>query len=703
MYRASVTGDEVAHLPAGYTYVKTGDFRLNMQHPPLIKILAGIPLLGLQLKPVAGSPGWSGAQEGVFGRDFLVNNRRPLREIVFLGRLPMVGIGLLMGAVLFLWASELWGYWPGVFVLFLYAFSPNVLAHMPLVHTDVGVSCFTVLTLHALWKYSRGAELRYALVCGTCLGLALLAKYSGAVTALLVLVLFGAILLEGRRAGVSGCQYTPAKTPQLGAVMISLPLVTVLAALLVTFGFGFPYGLANYYQGFTLIHADANPHWAGFLWGQYSKDGFWYYYVLAQLWKTPLPALLFFLVALFVARKDEKTSRLDWWFILLPILAFHAAGMWQRASIGVRHVLPVFPFVFLACGATASWVGSRRAAYKVVFAGLCTWYLLSTVRMYPHFIPYFNELAGGPDNGIFYLDDSNIEWGQDYYGIKEYLDRHQVAEARLLAFEPIAREHYGIQADPILLRDAVWPQPDVTYFAGASYLQRNSLFNDRPGVRFHWLERYQPVDKIGWSIFVYRFSTDPADEGRAGVFYIPREKWYADAEESLREILSRSAGFDYAERILSDVHFDRANWVFERGERERALLDYVAAVRLTPLDLRYRAGFRKAVISLAETVPVDPAVPASQYYEQAFPHGGGEEGTGKSILALLKCQRKDPNHLGASFNLGQLYARLGFLDLAESAWKRSLAIRPGYVPALRSLEHAERLKAHRRAQSTGDE
>src|SRR5688572_7129031 len=109
---SSVTGDEVAHLGAGYTYVRTGDFRLNPQHPPLMKALAGAPLLLLDLRPVEDIPGWAETEEWGFGRLFLTQNLEPMRRILLYARLPMVAVGVLLGAVLFLWAREMWGYGP---------------------------------------------------------------------------------------------------------------------------------------------------------------------------------------------------------------------------------------------------------------------------------------------------------------------------------------------------------------------------------------------------------------------------------------------------------------------------------------------------------------------------------------------------------------------------------------------------------------
>ena len=673
----SITGDEVAHLPAGYTYVKTGDFRLNPQHPPLIKALAGLPLLALDLKPVEDVPGWSKTKEWVFGRNFIFENRVPQREIVFLGRLPMVGVGLLGGLVLFLWARRLWGHWPGVFVLFLYVFCPNMLGHAPLVTTDVGVAVFSVMTMWQLWLFGRTGGLRHAIGCGFALGLTLLAKYSGVVTAGVVATLLVAMVLgnvERKRVALAGL------------------LIAAIPLLMITVGFGFPYGLANYHHGFTIIHADANPYWEAFLWGQYSKTGFHSYYVLAQLWKTPIPVLILFAIALLLIDFGDRTALFGWACILLPIAAFHFAAMVRPASIGLRHVLPAFPFIFLACGAVAARMATQPRWRQAAFAALGVWYLVGTVRAYPYFIPYFNELAGGPGGGARYLDDSNIEWGQDFWRLKHYVDTVGAAETRVTAFRPVKLRYYGIDSPSLGFRDVVWPQDGLTYVVGASTLNRNSLYNKFPGVRFHWLERYEPIDTIGWSLYVYRFSTDPNDAGKPGVFYIPRNRWYADAIGSLREILQRSPQFTPARDVLAEVYASRAQWLARQGDADGALLDAASALLLGPQVAAYRSAFRETVETMGGQVAIDEGTPASVYYEEAFALGDQQK-TGESLLAFLKCRKRDPHHLGATFNLGQLYARLGLIGLAEAEWKRSLEIEPGYAPALTSLAQARRLKA----------
>lgn len=673
MARLSITGDEVSHLPAGYSYVTTGDFRLNPQHPPLIKALAGLPLLALDLRPADEVRGWKRAREWAFGRNFLVRNRQPLERIVFWGRVPMVMVGVLLGAGLFAWARRLWGYWPAVFVLYLYVLCPNLLAHAPIVHTDVGVACFTVLTLHALWRWAGSGRLRDAAACGVALGLTLLSKYSGLVTVALVAMLFGAALVT-RRARLA------ADRRAVASAALAIGLIPVL---MIAVGFGFPHGLERYAHGVSLIHADANPQWQAFLWGEYSATGFWDYYLLAQLWKTPLPTLLCFAGALLLIGRDRRATGLDWAFVLLPIAAFHAAGMWQRSSIGVRHVLPAFPFIMLACGATALWVAAHGGRARAVLAVLCLWLAVGTLRMWPHFLPYFNELAGGPARGAFYLDDSNIEWGQALSAVGDYLAAHPEPPARLLAFTPLAPRRFGIHAGRMTLRDVVWPQPGVTYLVGASTLRRGLLFKDLPSVRFDWLERYRPLDQIGWSIDVFRFSTDPADRDRADVIYVPRERSYEDAIGVLTPLLARAPDFASARDTLSAVYGDRARWAESRGDVDGALRDHFAAAAVASQTPQYKADFRDAVLRLGDRVTLGDATIDDDFQRASV--ACRTEVEADCLLALLRCVRKSPQHLRACLNLGSVYATAGYPGLAEREWERCLRVDPAFTPARDNL------------------
>jgi hypothetical protein len=198
---------------------------------------------------------------------------------------------------------------------------------------------------------------------------------------------------------------------------------------------------------------------------------------------------------------------------------------------------------------------------------LCSWTILKTISIFPDFLPYFNEIAGGPDKGIHYLDDSNIDWGQDLYKLKRYIEKNDPGNVVMYPFSSVDPGFYGISYEKIEIRDIYWPRTDCTYFISAEYLQRNSISRRFRGLRFHWLEKYKPVDKIGWSIFVYRFSTDPAMKNSGRVFYLIKIKWYNDAINAFSRILERWPEFSDAGIFLKEALSEKERWL-NRGTPE---------------------------------------------------------------------------------------------------------------------------------------
>lgn len=154
MWQRSLAYDEVAYIPAGYSYVVTGDFRLNHEQPPLMKLLAGVAILPLHPHLPVESESWRAAGEGhlntqwEFGNEFLRGAGADLQRLVLLARLPVVLVTMLLGVGVFLLARDLYGPWAGVLAAALFAFDPNILAHGRLSATDLGLTCFV---LWAVW------------------------------------------------------------------------------------------------------------------------------------------------------------------------------------------------------------------------------------------------------------------------------------------------------------------------------------------------------------------------------------------------------------------------------------------------------------------------------------------------------------------------------------------------------------------------
>lgn len=190
----SMTFDEKAHIPAAYSYVRYGDMRLNPEHPPLLKDLAGLPLLFLQPAfPLASKEWQSGVNEQWAVGDMFVNCTRPdvacndADTILFWSRIPITLIGVALGIVLFLWTRELAGTLAGLFAVTLYAFDPNIIAHNHYVTTDIGIAAFLFFAFYSFIRFLKNPSFKNILLAGIFLGLAELTKFS----AVLLFPIFG--------------------------------------------------------------------------------------------------------------------------------------------------------------------------------------------------------------------------------------------------------------------------------------------------------------------------------------------------------------------------------------------------------------------------------------------------------------------------------------------------------------------------------
>ena len=173
---------------------------------------------------------------------------------------------------------------------------------------------------------------------------------------------------------------------------------------------------------------------AAYLLGQISQDGFWSYFPIAFAVKTPLPTLLLLVAATGMWLLKRRRISVDYW-LLLPALIYFSLAVLSRFNIGIRHILPIYPFLFVLLGGVTQQLwqdGSRGMRAGLLVLGL--WYLGASLSIYPRYLAYFNELAGGPKNGHKVLLDSNLDWGQDLKGLKHWMDSNKVQRIQMLYF-----------------------------------------------------------------------------------------------------------------------------------------------------------------------------------------------------------------------------------------------------------------------------
>lgn len=486
MSKESATNDELVHIAAGYSYLATGDFRANPEHPPLIKELSAVPLLFLKPAFNASDYYWinmNDRNKWQWGHDFFFKYNSNADQLLFWARIPMVAIALLLGIYVFLWARDLFGEKAGLFALFLYSFSPDILAHARIVHTDLGVAAFLFISSYYLWRFFNKANKINLVLTGIFFGLALAAKF----TALYFIPVYGLLFA----VFIFNKQLT--KKESLNRLLnyaILLAVILFISVLILVLAYFFQ--LAAYPRGLAHVALHSTLGHESYLFGMRSFTGFWYYFFVAFFLKTPIPTMIFILLALFYVRRKDYYNES---FIIIPVLVFFFISLFNKINIGARHILVVYPFLFV--------FASRLISIKKllgVIAALSLWYLVSSLLIYPHYLAYFNEFAGGPDNGYKYLIDSNIDWGQDLKGLKEYLVKNNINEWIYLGY-------FG--KDSPEYRQINYEQLPCYPVKGTVAISVNLLqgLDEEQELCSSWLRDYEPIDKIGYSIFIYNITS----------------------------------------------------------------------------------------------------------------------------------------------------------------------------------------------------
>lgn len=497
--RKSITVDEVAHIPAGYSYLRTGEVVLNPMHPPLLKELAAVPLLLLHLRMPVGREeirtlGRDPVYQREFGQRFLLENG--VERVVFWARLPMVltaaGLAILVGR----WSAELWGRAGALLSLGLFVFDPTVTAHAPLVTTDVGFACFAVLFFRALRAYAAAPGARRLLWTATTLGLAMGAKFSGAILPLLAFV----CLLADRPEAPWTWRERVVRAG-LSTFALSGLAYGVLWALYV-----FPPDPLFYLRGLGTIGADLDPSYRYFLAGEFRAEGWKTYLLVAWLLKTPLPSLLLLAMAGAATLAGRRAPGREEWYLLAPALAFFVGYSLAGTNLGIRHLVPALPFLYVWAGRCGPWLLEGPRALRWVLAALVVWLVAEFAAISPDHLSYLNELAGGSRRGPEWLDDSNVDWGQGLIQLRHYLEQSDLGNFRLCYFGSFDPQAYGVRASgAVSLQELASGRPPGNLVLSAHCVARarallRQQHGEGPG---NWLAREAPAAIVGHAYYVY--------------------------------------------------------------------------------------------------------------------------------------------------------------------------------------------------------
>lgn len=494
----SSTWDETSYLGLGKYILQhhKWDVSSSILHPPLSYYVHDLPLLFFETDESIWKPDPSrvndieylGASATFRGREQLSSAANLGDRMLNWSRFMMVLTAMLLGWFVYKWSYSLYGKWSAMLAIVLYSFCPNILANARLITPDITLATFTFLSVYGFWRLLRSGRLADAIWGGICFGLALLSKYSS----LLLLPVFLALILiwviKHKRLNLYHCSLYAA----IGVTVLFL---------------GYGMDLHPYFQGIAYQQKHAAEGHPTFLMGTCSMTGWWSYYTLAFLVKTPIVTMVLILMAwVLYLRKIPEGKWVDELFLLFPAAIFFCFFSLKHMDIGLRYVLPAYPFLFVfASQAAQSFLKCKLRI--VIGVAAMIWYVGASCYIHPHYLAYFNELIGGPRNGYKYLADSNLDWGQDLKGLKKFMQENKIPKIYLSYFGTDSPARYGIDYNWLPSFELLNPDPQKVispkgWVAISATCLQGVYFTDTK--MYEQFKRQEPIATIGYSIFIYK-------------------------------------------------------------------------------------------------------------------------------------------------------------------------------------------------------
>lgn len=597
----SVTADELLYVTHGFFVDRYGDHRIQPENGVLPQRLHGLAAIWSHAPspPLAGNEYWRTATRGVVAHQFFYETGHDHFPMLMGARALNLLFSLGAGLLVLWWARRLAGPVAGLIALGFYALDPNLLAHAALATSDLAAVFFLLAAVTVFWWQLAAPSLRRVLASAVIFGLACTAKFSAVMllpvfAVLIVICLWRAPAAERRRLArlIPGLLATHA----LGAFVIiwalhgfrysgfspalppadhyTAPWAAVLPGLgwqgrLIALGRAWHALPEAFLYGYAWVLRSVDTR-AAFLAGHYSVNGWTEFFPLAFWWKTTPALLAGLLVALFSrlrSWREHGRLRPDL-LTTAPLLTFFiiywAFSLTSHLNIGHRHILPVYPVLFVLVGAGLATLPWSRWVRVGLPLALLTGQAASAALIAPHYLAYFNAFAGGPGHGWRLLTDSSLDWGQDLPGLKAWLERENPPPAAqpvyLSYFGSGDPAYYGIKATRLPFINGFkfvhpWYAPgpglycvSATMLAQvyspaqgawtmelereyqalrraepqlrADLLQHEQAWQRYDALRFarlcHYLRARRPDAVIGWSIFVYRLTPDDVDAALNG-------------------------------------------------------------------------------------------------------------------------------------------------------------------------------------------
>ncbi|WP_417389504.1 ArnT family glycosyltransferase [Gimesia sp.] len=530
-------------LPAGYYHLKYGRYDIAQVNPPLCRMIFATPLFLFNIDEDWGSlQNNNGSRpEYLVGQDFLEKNGSSIQEILGICRSIAALFSSLAAWCVFLIAKKLYGSLSGFVASIIWCFSPLILGHGQTIGHDLpGASLLALAYLGFMKVLDRGKPIDY-LLCGILSGLSFLARTMN----IAVIIIWFLVFIVSR-----------GKSPTSRKLVVS-SFVFFISILVFNLGYEFsgtfkflsdyefcsqslsgqdnPDICGNRYRnsilgsipiplpkdfvvGLDLQKKDfESPAFSSYLCGEWRKHGWWYYYLYAWLVKTPIGFQLIIIPALIFAIKRivlNTAQPLELYLIIAVLVPFFLTAMQSGFTIHYRYVFSSFPFI--AVLASQLWCDKfPLPKFRILFNVLLSYGIISSLLVFPSSISYFNEWVGGATNGGKYLLHSSCDWGQDAYLLKKWYQNYESSGETIFlqCQSEISYYQLGIPKNSIPRRSTLGKRIDndqAKLMPGYYVISVGFLYGEDQ--EFRYLDSFEPIEHIGYSIKVYHLTDKMINE-----------------------------------------------------------------------------------------------------------------------------------------------------------------------------------------------
>jgi glutamine amidotransferase-like uncharacterized protein/4-amino-4-deoxy-L-arabinose transferase-like glycosyltransferase len=544
-FKDSPTNIEIAHLPSGLSHWEHGTFYYFKQNPPLVRLIASLPVSFIPHKTnwQAYSDDKRVRCELAVGIDFLEANQEKIPLLYGLARLTCIPFSILGALICYFWAKDLWGETAGLIATLLWCFSPMILGHGHLLNPDVAAAAMGVTAIYTFRAWLKKKTIEKAIIAGIVCGLCILTKLTWIF--LLVLLPFLYIIIKVFRLQNEN-QYSLKKE------WLHIGVILLIAVFLINLVYGFegsfrplgqyqfvsqslsgnipstsgiqklgnrfsnnilgylPVPFPGYFiEGLDVQKSDFERSWDSYLNGEWKKGGWWYYYLYGMFYKTPETMLLLFLISLFLLLFYSK-YRLpvnESILLVLPcIFIIGLCSLQSNMSVHYRYVIPAFPFIYIFTSRIGLLFQEKFLLPKIIVSTICCGTIFITLLYYPHYLSYFNSIAGGFQNGYKKMQASSLDWGQDLYRLKEWQKKHDISEPFFLAlYSYVNPKWLGLKGQPIV--QMVHQTEDFNpQLLESGWFAVSRCYTYGNELNFSFFETLKPVTTIGNTIDIFHLS-----------------------------------------------------------------------------------------------------------------------------------------------------------------------------------------------------